>query len=141
MRNWRSRIWHPTARDAGVKAVPYDLRHTTASGLIYEGRPLPEIASIMGHSIEMLLGNYAHLIEDGRHAEGWSFEERIQAARAEVGTGVVHELCTQVDAQAPAGWALPGARARRRRDALGRIRTCDTRFRKPVLYPLSYEAI
>lgn len=26
-----------------------------------------------------------------------------------------------------------------RRDAPGRIRTCDTRFRKPVLYPLSYE--
>ena len=25
--------------------------------------------------------------------------------------------------------------------ALGRIRTCDTRFRKPVLYPLSYEGI
>ena len=24
-------------------------------------------------------------------------------------------------------------------DAPGRIRTCDTRFRKPVLYPLSYE--
>jgi hypothetical protein len=23
--------------------------------------------------------------------------------------------------------------------ALGRNRTCDTRFRKPVLYPLSYE--
>ena len=23
--------------------------------------------------------------------------------------------------------------------ALGRIRTCDTWFRKPVLYPLSYE--
>ena len=23
--------------------------------------------------------------------------------------------------------------------ALGRIRTCDTRFRKPVLFPLSYE--
>ncbi len=23
--------------------------------------------------------------------------------------------------------------------ALGRIRTCDARFRKPTLYPLSYE--
>jgi hypothetical protein len=23
--------------------------------------------------------------------------------------------------------------------APGRIRTCDTRFRKPLLYPLSYE--
>jgi len=107
MRNWRSRIWHPAARDAGVKAVPYDLRHSTASGLIYEGRPLPEIASIMGHSIEMLLSNYTHLIEDARHAEGWSFEETIRAARAEVGTEAVHESCTQVDPQAPAGWALP----------------------------------
>ncbi len=25
--------------------------------------------------------------------------------------------------------------------ALGKIRTCDTRFRKPVLYPLSYEGM
>jgi hypothetical protein len=24
---------------------------------------------------------------------------------------------------------------------LGKIRTCDTRFRKPVLYPLSYEGV
>jgi hypothetical protein len=26
-----------------------------------------------------------------------------------------------------------------KRCAPGRIRTCDTRFRKPMLYPLSYE--
>ena len=26
-----------------------------------------------------------------------------------------------------------------KKSALGRIRTCDTRFRKPMLYPLSYE--
>ena len=25
--------------------------------------------------------------------------------------------------------------------ALGRIRTCGTRFRKPMLYPLSYEGV
>lgn len=25
--------------------------------------------------------------------------------------------------------------------ALGRIRTCDTQFRKPALYPLSYQGI
>jgi hypothetical protein len=25
--------------------------------------------------------------------------------------------------------------------APGRIRTCDTRFRKPLLYPLSYEGV
>ena len=27
------------------------------------------------------------------------------------------------------------------RGAPGRIRTCDTRFRKPMLYPLSYEGL
>ena len=37
--------------------------------------------------------------------------------------------------------AMDGAPASRRRptDAPGRNRTSDTRFRKPVLYPLSYE--
>ena len=29
--------------------------------------------------------------------------------------------------------------SRHHKSALGRNRTCDTRFRKPVLYPLSYE--
>ena len=32
-----------------------------------------------------------------------------------------------------------GNELRRLVRALGRIRTCDTRFRKPMLYPLSYE--
>ncbi len=31
--------------------------------------------------------------------------------------------------------------ARNSRSALGRTRTSDTRFRKPVLYPLSYEGM
>lgn len=31
------------------------------------------------------------------------------------------------------------ARDLRQYSALGRIRTCDTRFRRAVLYPLSYE--
>ena len=35
----------------------------------------------------------------------------------------------------------PSAVLRPRHCALGRIRTCDTRFRKPVLYPLSYEGV
>ena len=84
----------------GVKAVPYELRHTAASGLIYEGRPLPEIAAIMGHSIEMLLSNYTHLIEDARHAEGWSFEETITGRTGRGG----HRSCARiVHAREPAG--------------------------------------
>ena len=35
---------------------------------------------------------------------------------------------------------LPSLEPRHRKCALGRIRTYDTWFRKPVLYPLSYES-
>jgi hypothetical protein len=34
---------------------------------------------------------------------------------------------------------VPGTTSSRLKSALGRIRTYDTWFRKPVLYPLSYE--
>src|SRR4051794_8054317 len=39
----------------------------------------------------------------------------------------------------PAGGPQSSNAAVRSRSALGMIRTCDTRFRKPLLYPLSYE--
>jgi hypothetical protein len=35
----------------------------------------------------------------------------------------------------------PGQRNAKSKSALARIRTWDTRFRKPVLYPLSYEGL
>lgn len=43
---------------------PYDLRHSFASVLIHEGKPLMEIAEQLGHSVETLLRHYAHLIAE-----------------------------------------------------------------------------
>jgi hypothetical protein len=49
---------------------------------------------------------------------------------------------SKTDAKAPGGYQYPGpfgAHGLLRVCALGAIRTRDTRFRRAVLYPLSYE--
>jgi integrase len=65
--NWRRRVFYPAAKRAGLpeELVPYDLRHTYASLLIWEGKlSIVEIAAQMGHSPRMLLGTYAHVIAE-----------------------------------------------------------------------------
>lgn len=48
--NWRRRSFAPAAKSAGLRAVPYDLRHSFASLLIPEGRlSVVEIAAQLGH--------------------------------------------------------------------------------------------
>jgi len=50
----------------------YDLRHTHASFLIKLGVALTDVAARMGHKLAMLIGMYAHHIEDGpADAPGW----------------------------------------------------------------------
>jgi integrase len=49
--NWRSRIFKPAARRAGVpSATPHQLRHGFASMLADEGYGAPQIASALGHA-------------------------------------------------------------------------------------------
>ncbi len=50
--NWRRRAWIPALKQAGLAYFrPYDLRHTCATLLIYEGRPLNEVARHLGQPI------------------------------------------------------------------------------------------
>jgi integrase len=43
--NWRRRVWIPALERAGVAYFrPYDLRHTCATLLLYEGRTVNEVA-------------------------------------------------------------------------------------------------
>ncbi len=85
-RNWRKRNFRPATEvettactgpsagrrshrgDRSRRSPAYDLRHSFASLLIHEGRPLMEIADQLGHSVEALLRHYAHVIADGRPA-------------------------------------------------------------------------
>ena len=49
--NWRRRVWIPALERAGVPYFrSYDLRHTCATLLLYEGRTLNEVAEHLGHA-------------------------------------------------------------------------------------------
>lgn len=87
-RNWRWRVWRPACEAAGVKAAPYDLRHSFASLLIHEARNPLLAAAALGHSSPRLIwSTYAHLFEAARLAPAVPMVDAIIAARQELHTG------------------------------------------------------
>jgi integrase len=107
--NWRARVWVPAlaaafpcetcrglgkagprrrcepCRGRGTTAYfrPYDLRHTTATLLIYEGRTVNEVAEHLGHADPGFLARtYAHTFKAAaRDRRRIPIEEAILAAR------------------------------------------------------------
>jgi integrase len=69
-RNWRSRVWHPALRRAGLRSIRvHDARHSCASMLIAAGVDVVEVARILGHSKPTItLSVYSHAFE--RRATG-----------------------------------------------------------------------
>jgi len=61
-RNWRSRVWHPALRRAGLRAVRiHDARHTHASLLIAAGADVVAVSRRLGHSNPAItLSTYSH---------------------------------------------------------------------------------
>jgi integrase len=90
LHNWRERVWKPAARAAGVEAVPYDLRHTFVSLLIHEGRSVPYVAAMAGHSPRVCLERYAHAFAEAQLGASEPMHDAIAAARAELG---VYPVC------------------------------------------------
>lgn len=85
LHNWRNRVWRPACADAGVVAVPYDLRHTFASLRLHEGRSLPWLSVQMGHgSAKVTLDRYAHLYESARLAPSTPMDEAVRSARRQL---------------------------------------------------------
>jgi integrase len=77
LHNWRERVFKPAAATAGIKSVPYDLRHTYVSLLIHEGRSVPYVAAMAGHSARVCLERYAHAF-----AEAQGMRAKAPMARA-----------------------------------------------------------
>jgi integrase len=65
-----------------VAAVPYDLRHTFVSLLIHEGRSVPYVAALAGHSPRVCLERYAHTFAEADVATATPMLDAIRAARA-----------------------------------------------------------
>jgi integrase len=81
--NWRKRYFAKAVEAVGLGDFrPYDLRHSRASMLAAEGKPITEAAYEMGHSPAVFLSTYAHVIEQARDRENVSAEQWIAEARS-----------------------------------------------------------
>jgi len=134
--NWRRRVWIPALERAGVAYFrSYDLRHTCATLLLYEGRTLNEVAEHLGHADPGFTARtYAHVMRDAARRR-ITITEAIRNGRAAARRRPL------VDPSA----TEPGTSARdsskksveiERADA--RIRTADPFITSEVLYQLSY---
>jgi integrase len=86
-RNWRRRLFAPTAKAAGLGAIrPYDLRHAFVSLLLAEGKSVVDVAAQAGHAPTMTLDTYGHVMGElegveRRSAEQVIYDEREAAVR------------------------------------------------------------
>jgi len=92
-KNWCRRVWHPAVKRAKTESArasskgkssgipPYDLRHAFASLQIRAGLSIPELTEQMGHSPQMTLATYAHVIRELKGLPRVSAEDQIEQAR------------------------------------------------------------
>jgi integrase len=83
--NWRGRTWRSACTRTAVEPVPtpYHLRHSFASLLLADGRTLHYVAAQLGHSPEMTLRTYGHVIAECEDAPRVDAEAEIRRARAQ----------------------------------------------------------
>ena len=138
--NWRRRVWMPALEQAGVPYFrSYDLRHTCATLLLYEGRTLNEVAVHLGHADPGLTARtYAHVMPDASRRRRVTISEAIRRAR------VAARRRPLVD---PSATERPSKKRGSRKEYLeigradARIRTADPIITSDVLYQLSYVGV
>jgi Phage integrase family len=130
--NFPRRTFDPAVAVTDLDGLaPHEPRHTAVALAIASGASLKAVQRILGHkSAAMTLDVYGHLLEGGLDA----VTERLDAARRAPAVPPMCPDATVTVLHSRAASRLTCCFTR----APGRIRTCDTRFRKPLLYPLSY---
>jgi integrase len=81
-RNWNSfrQAWVGALKAAGIRRFRFhDLRHTTASWLVQQGRSLKEVKELLGHSDIAITLRYAHLAPDHLRAAVASLDGILDA--------------------------------------------------------------
>jgi hypothetical protein len=77
-------VWKPLRDKLGAPEPPYGLRHSYASLRIREGASITELAEELGHSPQMTLNTYAHVIDELRGAPRLPTEQEIARARSDI---------------------------------------------------------
>jgi integrase len=93
--NWRRRAWAPALTKAGLAYFrPYDLRHTCATLLIYEGRTVNEVARHLEHADPGFTARtYTHVYEDAENRRRVPIEKAITRARVRLVFGAENKDC------------------------------------------------
>ena len=79
---WITRVWATALSDAGIAYQrPYACRHLFASLLLHEGRSVIYVARQLGHSAQLTMRTYGHVIEELDDAPRISAEDAIAVAR------------------------------------------------------------
>jgi Phage integrase family len=127
----------PALERAGVRYFrSYDLRHTYATLLLYEGRTLNEVAEHLGHADPGFTARtYAHVMRDPARRRRVPIGQAIRTAQAAARRRPL------VDPSAE-NRAKEANRSRKKAVQIGRadarIRTADPFITSEVLYQLSY---
>lgn len=81
--NWHRRSWQPALRAAGLEHFrPYDMRHTSATLLIYAGWNPLDVADHLGHGDPgFTLRTYGHVFRDATSEQRVSITRRILRGR------------------------------------------------------------
>jgi integrase len=135
--NWRRRVWIPALKRADVPYFrSYDLRHTCATLLLYEGRTLNEVAEHLGHADPGFTARtYAHVMRDSSRRRRITITEAIRRGRDTA------RRRPRVDPAAPktkTAAERPPKKVLQIKRADARIRTADPFITSEVLYQLSY---
>ncbi len=81
---WRSDVWHPAVRVAGVpRHSPNTCRHTAASWLVQDGVPIYDVAQLLRHANSRTTEEfYAHLAPDAHTAvtSAWDRILKVQSS-------------------------------------------------------------
>jgi integrase len=86
--SWRRRAFNRGIQGTGLgHARPYDLRHSFASLLLYEGRSVIYVARQLGHDARLTLTRYGHVIDELEDQPRIEAETAIANARLAVRKG------------------------------------------------------
>jgi Phage integrase family len=123
--------------EAGVPYFrSYDLRHTCATLLLYEGRTLNEVAGHLGHSDPGFTARtYAHVMGDAARRRRITISESIRKGRVAASRRPLVDPSGAEPANRPARSSKKSLQIRR---ADARTRTGDPFITSEVLYQLSY---
>jgi Phage integrase family len=128
------------AVDAPASGVPYfrsyDLRHTCATLLLYEGRTLNEVAEHLGHADPGFTARtYAHVMRDAARRRRITISEAIRKGRVAASRRPLVDPAGEIRANRD---ARPGKKSLQIERADARTRTGDPFITSEVLYQLSY---